>query len=993
MRYISKLSVSCLLLVAGAAACGQAPTIDPTSQIQWNLGTGTGSPGSNGINCTQNGSYATFPYGAQWGQTYTDTTGNVQYYCTRSGWVLGAGTGCGTGGGSVATGCTGATTFTPNQLVISGPTSTSSLTNSGITQTGSGASQIDTFPGTVAATGAVLTQAPITYTSIAPFGDSLTWSFQEESGSTYPQALAVATGKPVLSNNGIPGQTSHQIAVRMNAYAGTVNQQVTVTGGTIPASGGVAVTFPTGYEPGQNAQLTTANCVQIIIQGISGCVNGASTFTRSSAGSATASPANSQWIPDLTGIVIPGSTLEVIEMGENNYTLPSQVYTDVAASVLAAQSRSDPYIVIGLILHDDDFCPTCSAGAVLLTENATLKATYGVNFFDLDAALLANGNPAVPADAILTAIPATPLSMKALYVTGTLTAAITNTTSCPGPWNLTEGSISLYGSAIVMQDNGEVIYLNDLYGNYPPLSCIRGYNGTTATTHANGTAFKATDGLHLANNSNAFAPAKNGIPGYTFMANGVAATAAQAVYSTPSIVLPDTSSTAISNKSGTAAIGFAGGNIVASASYNGCPNCTLGGWGGLNITETAQYGILLQNWKGGQFTSGQYNYYQQSQQLTLVNGGTSGYVSSNWLPTTTTGAGTGMTVNIQASGGVVNNVWVAFNGTGYAAGDKVYPVLAGSSGDAYVTVFRTNGGTNYGSWNMAGDLTPSCAGCASLGVNGNPIAGLVVNDFAGGGAIQISAGTKALIQSGNGYFSVAGGFAGLNGTYPAWGGTGSFRMGNMYVLGQQAGGISFTSFAGSTLTDSGGPTWLMSSTAFTGAVALQGASSPLGFNGSYGTAGYYAQSNGSSTTPSWTNVLAGAYTAVNSLEPSFVANNGYTGESGSIMYLDAVGPNSSTKGTFDFQEVTALNAGGYIDASKSDVNGNWTDYGTRTALGFLPKTIYSAAGTALPTCNTAAKGQETVVSDATTPTYLSTYASGGAVVAPVMCNGTNWVTY
>lgn len=55
--------------------------------------------------------------------------------------------------------------------------------------------------------------------------------------------------------------------------------------------------------------------------------------------------------------------------------------------------------------------------------------------------------------------------------------------------------------------------------------------------------------------------------------------------------------------------------------------------------------------------------------------------------------------------------------------------------------------------------------------------------------------------------------------------------------------------------------------------------------------------------------------------------------------------------------------------------------------------IYSAAGTALPSCVSGIKGQEAVVSDSTTPTYLGTYASGGAVASPVMCNGTNWVTY
>lgn len=59
----------------------------------------------------------------------------------------------------------------------------------------------------------------------------------------------------------------------------------------------------------------------------------------------------------------------------------------------------------------------------------------------------------------------------------------------------------------------------------------------------------------------------------------------------------------------------------------------------------------------------------------------------------------------------------------------------------------------------------------------------------------------------------------------------------------------------------------------------------------------------------------------------------------------------------------------------------------------VPVTIYSAAGTPLPSCVTTLKGKQLSVSDATSPTYLGTYTSGGAVTSPVMCNGTNWLTY
>jgi hypothetical protein len=58
----------------------------------------------------------------------------------------------------------------------------------------------------------------------------------------------------------------------------------------------------------------------------------------------------------------------------------------------------------------------------------------------------------------------------------------------------------------------------------------------------------------------------------------------------------------------------------------------------------------------------------------------------------------------------------------------------------------------------------------------------------------------------------------------------------------------------------------------------------------------------------------------------------------------------------------------------------------------LPQTIYSAAGTPLPAATTALKGAIAIVSDATTPTFLGAYVSGGTVLSPVMCTGSGWVT-
>lgn len=71
--------------------------------------------------------------------------------------------------------------------------------------------------------------------------------------------------------------------------------------------------------------------------------------------------------------------------------------------------------------------------------------------------------------------------------------------------------------------------------------------------------------------------------------------------------------------------------------------------------------------------------------------------------------------------------------------------------------------------------------------------------------------------------------------------------------------------------------------------------------------------------------------------------------------------------------------------------------GSVGATQFHPTTIYSAAGTALPTCTSGIVGTEAVVSDATSPSYMGAYTSGGAVTTAVICsyNGTtySWLTH
>jgi hypothetical protein len=86
-----------------------------------------------------------------------------------------------------------------------------------------------------------------------------------------------------------------------------------------------------------------------------------------------------------------------------------------------------------------------------------------------------------------------------------------------------------------------------------------------------------------------------------------------------------------------------------------------------------------------------------------------------------------------------------------------------------------------------------------------------------------------------------------------------------------------------------------------------------------------------------------------------------------------------------------LNTDTWASVVYSAATGFWILQNPR--VSGIQTTLYSAAGTPLPTCSGGLHGQQLVVSDATAPTFNGAYVSGGAVIAAVMCGTTGWVTY
>jgi hypothetical protein len=123
-------------------------------------------------------------------------------------------------------------------------------------------------------------------------------------------------------------------------------------------------------------------------------------------------------------------------------------------------------------------------------------------------------------------------------------------------------------------------------------------------------------------------------------------------------------------------------------------------------------------------------------------------------------------------------------------------------------------------------------------------------------------------------------------------------------------------------------------------------------------------------------------------------NTGYQ----TMLYFE--GTSAGTPGQFTGQtHLHLIPYSGAVDVGGSLAEtgtGMFNVYGVMASNAWLPLTIYSAAGTPIPACASSNLGRLSTVSDATSPTYMGAYTSGGAITARVICsyNGTAyaWLT-
>jgi lysophospholipase L1-like esterase len=253
-------------------------------------------------------------------------------------------------------------------------------------------------------------------TVIDCWGDSLTQGNTTGVTTPYPTALASLLPGRTVNNRGRSGRTSLQIAT---AFGG-VPSILTVTSNTIPASGGVAVTLTENGNLSSKSDFGTLNTVGSLF-GIPGTlavqfnsVNpnlaGTSTFTRTSAGSATVIPNRTPFIPATGGWE---DNIAVIWSGKNDvlsaYADPTTysntfILANIQAMVDFIRPFTKQFVILTVTNSDSEYA---AAGGLSTTAyNQILALNYEIarrwprNYIDVRKILVNSYNPALPNDVI-----------------------------------------------------------------------------------------------------------------------------------------------------------------------------------------------------------------------------------------------------------------------------------------------------------------------------------------------------------------------------------------------------------------------------------------------------------------------------------------------------------------------------------------------------------------------------------------------------------------
>ena len=333
-------------------------------------------------------------------------------------------------------------------------------------------------------------QASLTLTAssfdVAAWGDSLTFG---EEGSfdkgAYPEELRSLLVLPV-ENLGVKGQTSTQIGVR----EGGVPTYATVAGGTIPATGGVTVTFPAGYEPVTiDGPVAGVSGTILGVHGLVTLDSGVYTFTPTTPGVPVSAPGSPQFVVDTPY----ASYLPVFWEGEDNYSQETQILSDIAAQVATVPSGQN-YLVISII---NENAQTEWIGGSdykrIVAVNSQLAAIYGSHYLDIWTVLVDSYDPTSITDVSDYNHYEVPTSLRAIDAYTTLVNPIG-----PADTSITvQSRDDLAVGDILTIDTGanaENVAITAISGD--TLTVVRDFGGVD-TSHAAGVSVTATEIVHL----------------------------------------------------------------------------------------------------------------------------------------------------------------------------------------------------------------------------------------------------------------------------------------------------------------------------------------------------------------------------------------------------------------------------------------------------------------------------------------------------------------
>lgn len=324
----------------------------------------------------------------------------------------------------------------------------------------------------------------------AAWGDSLTAGHQGQIDlGDYPQDLQQSLGAPsIVENEGVSGQTSVQIGVREGALQTTV----TVIGGTVPASGPVAVSFPATSVPVTDVYDPVGGTIAGVHGVVSMQSSGGLIFTRTADGDpvsvATAAPFAVDTL--FTG----GGFVPIFWEGRNDsWSNPQAIVDNISKQVAFAGSQS--YLVMSVI--NGNYGPAESKGGgsynAILAVNQALASAFGAHYLDIRSLLVSHYDPTNAIDVADFNNDQPPTSLHAIFANGTLAQDI-DASATTFKVSLSQGI--LVAGAKLNIGGTESALITSLAEDGVTFTVQRGFTGA-AVAHAAGSAITVTDPIHL----------------------------------------------------------------------------------------------------------------------------------------------------------------------------------------------------------------------------------------------------------------------------------------------------------------------------------------------------------------------------------------------------------------------------------------------------------------------------------------------------------------